>query len=224
MRKLLHLVFAVWKTGKPFDPTHYPWEQAQQKESRSEPDTAGKQEAAGHKEETPPQRQVVTAAPVTVTMPAPEVKLSEASASMPGPGVAGATAHSRPQGVATNLWVNFAALREQVSMEQVLAHLGHLSKLKGSGAQRRGPCPLHGPVDGHNHAFSVNLKKGAFQCFHPPCAAKGNVLDLWAAVHHLPIRDAALHLATTFNLDPEIGTEKRNPLPEHVQPKSSHRA
>jgi hypothetical protein len=28
MRKLLHLVFAVWKTGKPFDPNHYPWEPA----------------------------------------------------------------------------------------------------------------------------------------------------------------------------------------------------
>jgi transposase len=27
MRKLLHLAFAVWKTGKPFDPAHYPWRQ-----------------------------------------------------------------------------------------------------------------------------------------------------------------------------------------------------
>ena len=25
MRKLLHLVFAVWKTNQPFDPKHYPW-------------------------------------------------------------------------------------------------------------------------------------------------------------------------------------------------------
>jgi transposase len=25
LRKLLHLVFAVWKTGRPFDPGHYPW-------------------------------------------------------------------------------------------------------------------------------------------------------------------------------------------------------
>jgi len=27
MRKLLHLAFAVWKTGKPFDPEHHPWGQ-----------------------------------------------------------------------------------------------------------------------------------------------------------------------------------------------------
>ena len=26
MRKLLHLVFAVWKGGRPFDPGHYPWQ------------------------------------------------------------------------------------------------------------------------------------------------------------------------------------------------------
>jgi transposase len=25
MRKLLHLVFAIWKTGRPFDRNHYPW-------------------------------------------------------------------------------------------------------------------------------------------------------------------------------------------------------
>ena len=26
MRKLLHLTFAIWKSGKPFDPKHYPWD------------------------------------------------------------------------------------------------------------------------------------------------------------------------------------------------------
>src|SRR5439155_3492297 len=26
MRKLLHLVFAVWKTNRPFDDNHFPWE------------------------------------------------------------------------------------------------------------------------------------------------------------------------------------------------------
>src|SRR5262249_58759623 len=25
LRKLLHLVWAIWKTGRPFDPDHYPW-------------------------------------------------------------------------------------------------------------------------------------------------------------------------------------------------------
>ena len=34
-------------------------------------------------------------------------------------------------------------LRRQVSIEQVLRHLGYLDPLHGSGPQRRGPCPLH---------------------------------------------------------------------------------
>ena len=47
----------------------------------------------------------------------------------------------------------------------------------------------------------------------PPCAAHGNVLDLWAAVRHLPLCAAARDLAVTFDLDPPAapGTEKRNP-------------
>ncbi len=39
MRKLLHLVFAVWKSAKPFDPQHYPWGQTPQKTPASSPPT-----------------------------------------------------------------------------------------------------------------------------------------------------------------------------------------
>ena len=39
---------------------------------------------------------------------------------------------------------------------------------------------------------------------------EGNVLDLWAAIHKLPLYEAALHLAETFQL-PRNETEKRNP-------------
>ena len=54
MRKLLHLVFAVWQSGKPFNPDHYPWHQVAENE-----------EAAGHKQEQGPDRKVVTTAPST---------------------------------------------------------------------------------------------------------------------------------------------------------------
>ncbi len=36
MRKLLHLVYAIWKSGKPFDPNHYPWGRPAHVEQRSE--------------------------------------------------------------------------------------------------------------------------------------------------------------------------------------------
>ena len=97
-------------------------------------------------------------------------------------------------------------------MEQVLAHLGHLHELTGSGPQRRGRCPVHSSPGQGGRTFSVHLGKNVFQCFHPPCGIKGNVLDLWAAVHHLPLREAALHLASTFHLQAyPPRTEKRNP-------------
>src|SRR5438045_6434183 len=37
--------------------------------------------------------------------------------------------------------------------------------------------------------------------------SKGNVLDLWAAIHRLPLYEAALHLAETFNLPRSRGEE-----------------
>jgi DNA primase len=96
--------------------------------------------------------------------------------------------------------VDFAFLRQQVSMEQVLRELGLLDKLRGRGLQRRGPCPLHGGPNNTQPTFSAHLGKNAFQCFHAKCHAQGNALDLWAAMHKLPLYEAALHLAETFGL------------------------
>ena len=73
-------------------------------------------------------------------------------------------------------------------------------ELRGRGDQRRGSCPVHGEPGGAERTFSVHLGKSAFQCFHADCGVKGNVLDLWAAIHRLPLYDAALNLAETFGL------------------------
>jgi transposase len=43
MRKLLHLVYAVWKTDQSFDRDHYPWEPA------PPPAADGDDKTAGHK-------------------------------------------------------------------------------------------------------------------------------------------------------------------------------
>jgi transposase len=189
MRKLLHLVFAVWKTGQPFDPHHYPWE------------TAGSdKKTAGHNQGVNPESKVVTAAASRISPPTEENKGAKVGPCAASP-VAGAGA------------IDFAALRAQVSMEQVLTHLGCFNGLKGSGPQRRGPCPVHAGTQARQRSFSVHLGKKVFQCFHPPCGAKGNLLDLWAAVHRLPLYEAAVHLAQTFQLalPAAQATEKRNP-------------
>jgi CHC2 zinc finger len=178
MRKLLHLVYAVWKTDRPFDPGHYAWEP----DAAGEPPAGtGNEAAVGHKRDEPAGRVVTTATP-TAGPTAPAVNPP-----------AEATRMARPR-------VDYAFLRQQISMEWVLAHLGLLDRLRGGGQQRRGPCPLHSHPAAAERTFSVNLSKNIFRCFHAECAARGNALDLWAAVHHLPLYDAALHLAETFGL------------------------
>jgi transposase len=191
MCKLVHLVFAVWKTDRPFDPKHYEWEPADEKTATTAADekaaarlpTAGtaNENAVGHKRDKPAGKVVTTATSTVAPIP---------SAVNP---VSPSIRVARPR-------VDYAFLREQITMEQVLAHLGLLSQLRGRGHQRRGPCPLHSHAGAADRTFSVNLSKNIFRCFHSECGVQGNVLDLWGAVHRLPLYDAALHLAETFGL------------------------
>jgi DNA primase len=96
--------------------------------------------------------------------------------------------------------VDFAFVRQQLTMEQVLNRLGLLDRLRGRDPQRRGACPVHSLPGALKPTFSVNLSKQAFQCFDAQCGVKGNALDLWAAVHHLPLYETALHLCETFQI------------------------
>src|SRR5262249_26818147 len=107
--------------------------------------------------------------------------------------------------------LDFAQLRQQLPLERVLEYLGITKTLRGRTAQRHGPCPVHA-VDGEGRTFSVHLGKNVFQCFDPSCGIKGDVIDLWAAVKKLPLRNAALDLVRTFGLEPAPpnGTDKRH--------------
>ncbi len=185
MRKLLHLVFAVWKTNRPFDVEHFAWELR----PSPPPGTgvtatgagAGDEQAVGHTQALPAPP-VVTTAPATGEATGPPVQPAAAAVATP-----------RPR-------VDFAFLRAQVTIEQVLRHLGRFEGLRGRGPQLRGCCPVHGQAGAKEQTFSVHLGKNVFQCFHAACGAHGNVLDLWAAVQQLPRYEAALHLAETFHL------------------------
>jgi DNA primase len=65
--------------------------------------------------------------------------------------------------------------------------------------------------DARSRTFSVHLDQGVFQCFDNACGKKGDVIDLWASVRGLTLREAALDLVRTFDLEPvpRQGTEKR---------------
>jgi hypothetical protein len=64
-----------------------------------------------------------------------------------------------------------------------------------------GPFPLH-RGDARGRTLSVNLDNNQFHCFDKTCNQQGDIIDFWAALHHLDLRAAALDLVRTFNLEP----------------------
>jgi DNA primase len=90
-------------------------------------------------------------------------------------------------------WVEFAALKQAVSLEAVLRHY-RLPKLRSRGVELYGRCPIHrGERD---DSFRANLGKNVFQCF--ACQARGNILDFVAAMERCSLRQAALLLQGWF--------------------------
>ena len=72
-------------------------------------------------------------------------------------------------------WIDFTALKRQVSIKDVLARYGLLTGLHEKKPGRLvGPCPIHGGKNGTS--FNVDLEKNVFHCFSQ-CGG-GNVLDL----------------------------------------------
>jgi transposase len=191
MRKLLHLAFALWKSDKPFDPNRHAQALAEQTgepgsdsqksiEQEGTTEQAETEQAAGHKPAVEPAEEVVTATCATTV--------------------------ASGQGVGEGTFIDFAHLKSQLSMGKVLDHLGLSARLRGEGKQKRCACPIH-RGDGRGRTFSVNLTENVFCCFDSRCGKQGDVIDLWAAVKQLSLREAALDLVRTFDLEPARAKE-----------------
>jgi DNA primase len=89
--------------------------------------------------------------------------------------------------------IDFARVRELVTMRQVLELLNWQHAAK-SGAQLRGPCPVHRSENSQSRSFSVNLEKQVYKCFAACCGSKGNQLDLYAEATGQGLYDAALDI------------------------------
>jgi transposase len=185
LRKLLHLVYAVWKTDRPFDPQYHAWEAGSSAESPT-PQTV----AESPKAERAAESEVTSATVTTVAAQAPAGKSIQPSTPDRTP------AHPCRTSAASQS-VDYQYLRQQLSIATVLDLLHYPQPLIGS--QFRGPCPLHADKR-RRSTFSVNLEKGIFQCFARHCAAHGNALDLWAKAKGLPLHQAALDLADKLHL------------------------
>jgi len=73
--------------------------------------------------------------------------------------------------------IDFRAVREAVTMEQVLKHYGLLESMQRNGDRLSGCCPLH---QGSNPTqFRVSITKNLWNCFGQ-CHIGGNVLDFIA--------------------------------------------
>jgi len=204
MHKLLHQVFAIWTTGQPYDPTHGMdrdvTSTADETTTVEEP-VSKQKTAAGRMTGGIPQRKSVTATSSNIDSAEDNVKQEAVPAD-----TLSASSETQSRGS-----IDFPYLRSQITLERVLRHLGYYDRLRGSGAQRRGPCPVHGAKRSRGRTFSVHLGKNVYQCFHPPCGVTGNVLDLWCQIHQLTPYEAAIDMANVFDLKLHSGQkEKRN--------------
>ena len=79
------------------------------------------------------------------------------------------------------------------------------------GDQARGGCPLHGSKSLRSRSFSINLARGAWQCFK--CGEKGGIFDLHAKLTNLTVYDACCDLADRLGIDipylPSVDERKR---------------
>jgi DNA primase len=94
--------------------------------------------------------------------------------------------------------VDFNVLRNEITMEVVLNQLGFVPASQ-TGDQLHGPCPVHGSTSPSSRSLSVNLQTGRYYCHK--CQSHGNQLELWAAVHRLPIYEAAIDLCRALGRD-----------------------
>lgn len=96
--------------------------------------------------------------------------------------------------------MDYAAIRQRVSIGQILALVG-FQPASRRGDQVRGKCPIHGSDRDRSRVFSVNLRRNVYRCFSPRCASKGNQLDLYVAATGLSPYDAVIDLCSKLGMD-----------------------
>jgi DNA primase len=88
--------------------------------------------------------------------------------------------------------LDFARLKQRVSLAQVLTAKGLTGALKQRGSRLIGPCPVHG---GDNpRAFVADLGNNLWHCF-TRCQGGGDVVELVRRLDHLSYRETARYLA-----------------------------
>ena len=103
-------------------------------------------------------------------------------------------------------FVDFRAVKQSVSILQILDHYGITERFKRSknGDSLSGPCPLH---NGENPTqFRISVSKNCWHCFSE-CGHGGNILDFVSIREDCTIREAAVRISEWFNLSTGEQTE-----------------
>ena len=96
-------------------------------------------------------------------------------------------------------FIGFEAVKQSVSMVQILDRYGLLDRLYRSGDNLSGACPIHA---GHNqNQFRVSISKNCWICFGD-CHAGGSIVDFVSRKEGVGIRDAALLIQDWFGIRP----------------------
>lgn len=118
-------------------------------------------------------------------------------------------------------FVDFKAVKQAVSLVQLLERYGLMKNLKRNGDALTGPCPLH---NGHTQGqFKVSVSKNCWNCFGK-CKSGGNVLDFVSRKEGVGIREAASLIAEWFNILPasepreEIQESRKKAAPDSPKP------
>jgi DNA primase len=112
--------------------------------------------------------------------------------------------------------IDFAELKQQVTIERAAEMLG--IKLKKSGSQLRGSCPICN--DGGDRVFVITPTKGLYYCFGK-CGKGGDAITLAANVRKCSLREAAEFLAgkSGVSTTPLRGDGSRNDSPQPMTEK-----
>jgi len=104
-------------------------------------------------------------------------------------------------------YVDFKAVKQAVSILQILDHYGLTGGLKRNGDSLSGTCPIH---KGENPSeFRVSISKNCWNCFSQ-CKRGGNILDFVRLKENITLRDAALRIAEWFALSMTDGAKQKS--------------
>lgn len=95
--------------------------------------------------------------------------------------------------------LKFHRLKNMVSIEQVLAHRGLLTKMRASPHTLVGPCPIH--HGDSPRAFVVSRTKNLWRCF-TACDSGGDVVELVRRLDHCSYPQVAYYLNSLANWFP----------------------